>query len=102
MADGAVASLIGGLSFQDSAVQASTAHAIGMLACDQTARQEVCSEQTHTDVLTWYAQVCSNGGLEPVLQLLRSSHDVVLKNAIWMLMICAQCSQVAEEACKLG
>lgn len=39
--DKAVQSLVGGLSFQDSSVQASTAQALGMLACDQIVRQQV-------------------------------------------------------------
>lgn len=38
---GAVANLVGSLSFQDSSVRASTAKALGMLACDHTARQQV-------------------------------------------------------------
>ncbi len=40
-ADKAVANMVGGLSFPDSAVQASTAQALGMLACDQLVRQQV-------------------------------------------------------------
>lgn len=47
-------------------------------------------------------QVCSSGALEPLLQLLHSAHPQVVKNATWMLMVCAQCLQVAEEACRLG
>lgn len=42
------ASLISGLSFQDSSVQASTAQALGMLACDQLARKQVIDCQLST------------------------------------------------------
>ena len=45
--------------------------------------------------------MCSSGGLGPLLQLLQSSNREVVRKAIWMLMVCAQCPQVAEEACRL-
>lgn len=38
---GAVRGVVGGLQFADSAVQASTAEALGILACDSGARQQV-------------------------------------------------------------
>lgn len=39
---GAVTGLVAALKFEDSAVQAIAAQAVGMLACDQSARQQVC------------------------------------------------------------
>lgn len=40
VSSGAVANMVDSLSFQDSAVQASTVQAIGMLAGDQVGRQQ--------------------------------------------------------------
>jgi len=41
---GVILPLLGCISFQDSAVQASSVRALGMLATDQTARQQVTQE----------------------------------------------------------
>lgn len=52
-ADKAVASMVGCLNFQDSLVQASTAQALGMLACDQSVRQQVAMSKAN-NVKKWW------------------------------------------------
>ena len=60
------------------------------------------SSNMHASLWRTVNKVCSSGGVEPLLKLLHSSNEEVMKNALWLLMICAQSPQVSEEACRLG
>lgn len=83
---GVVPALVASLVFADSAVQAATTEAIGLLACDVDARQEFCA--------------CE--GVASLLPLLRSPDKEVRGRAVWTLSMCAQSKEVAEQACQSG
>ncbi len=85
-AAGVIPALVGSLGFADSAVQASVAEAIGLLACDAAVRQEFSA--------------C--GGVPSLLPLLCSSSEEVRGCAVWTLAVCAQSREVAEQACQNG
>ncbi|KAL0627528.1 Armadillo repeat-containing protein 3 [Plecturocebus cupreus] len=47
-------------------------------------------------------QLRNSGGLEPLVELLRSKNDEVRKHASWAVMVCAGDELTASELCRLG
>uniref|UniRef100_A0A8C4LJX3 Armadillo repeat containing 3 n=1 Tax=Equus asinus asinus TaxID=83772 RepID=A0A8C4LJX3_EQUAS len=78
--------LIGPLHSANTVVQSKAALTVAATACDAEARTELINA----------------GGLEPLVELLRSKNDEVRKNASWAVMVCANEELMAFELCKLG
>uniref|UniRef100_A0A5F5PIP9 Armadillo repeat containing 3 n=1 Tax=Equus caballus TaxID=9796 RepID=A0A5F5PIP9_HORSE len=78
--------LIGPLHSANTVVQSKAALTVAATACDAEAQTELRNA----------------GGLEPLVELLRSKNDEVRKNASWAVMVCANEELMAVELCKLG
>ncbi len=76
---GAVPALINCLSFTDTQVQTIAMHALGMLCCDSSARQ----------------QLVESNGVPPLLSCLQSPSAELVQQATWALSIAAQSNEVA-------
>lgn len=50
----------------------------------------------------FYFQLRNAGGLEPLVELLRSKNDEVRRNASWAVMVCASDELTATELCMFG
>lgn len=60
----------------------------------------LCPPNAYT--CSFYFQLRNSGGLEPLVELLRSKHDEVRRHASWAVMVCANDELTAVELCKLG
>ncbi|XP_075853759.1 armadillo repeat-containing protein 3 isoform X1 [Microcebus murinus] len=78
--------IIGPLHSANTIVQSKAALTVAATACDVEAR----------------AELRNAGGLEPLVDLLRSKNDEVRKHASWAVMVCAGDELTAIELCKLG
>lgn len=50
----------------------------------------------------FHIQLRNSGGLEPLVELLRSKNDEVRRHASWAVMVCASDELMAVELCRLG
>uniref|UniRef100_A0A667G187 Armadillo repeat containing 3 n=1 Tax=Lynx canadensis TaxID=61383 RepID=A0A667G187_LYNCA len=75
-----------GLRSANTVVQSKAALTVAATACDVEARTELRN----------------SGGLEPLVELLRSKHDEVRRHASWAVTVCANDELTAVELCKLG
>lgn len=48
------------------------------------------------------SQLRNSGGLEPLVELLRSKNDEVRRHASWAMTVCASDELMATELCRLG
>ncbi|XP_047724397.1 armadillo repeat-containing protein 3 isoform X7 [Prionailurus viverrinus] len=83
---GVSSALLGPLRSANTVVQSKAALTVAATACDVEARTELRN----------------SGGLEPLVELLRSKHDEVRRHASWAVMVCANDELTAVELCKLG
>ncbi|XP_008586155.1 PREDICTED: armadillo repeat-containing protein 3 [Galeopterus variegatus] len=78
--------IISPLCSANTVVQSKAALAVAATACDVEARTEFRN----------------SGGLEPLVELLRSKNDEVRRHASWAIVVCASDELMAVELCRLG
>uniref|UniRef100_A0A8C7FUU2 Armadillo repeat containing 3 n=1 Tax=Oncorhynchus kisutch TaxID=8019 RepID=A0A8C7FUU2_ONCKI len=88
LSHGAMAALLEPLQSADTHTLVRATQALAALACDAEGR-------------TWIKYL-NAGGLVPLVQLLRSNHKEVRRNACWAISVCANDEPTAVEMCKLG
>ncbi|XP_070960793.1 armadillo repeat-containing protein 3-like isoform X2 [Oncorhynchus clarkii lewisi] len=86
LSHGAMAALLEPLQSADTHTLVRATQALAALACDAEGR----------------ADLRNAGGLVPLVQLLRSNHKEVRRNACWAISVCANDEPTAVEMCKLG
>ncbi|XP_055784328.1 armadillo repeat-containing protein 3 [Salvelinus fontinalis] len=86
LSHGAMAALLEPLQSADTHTLVRATQALAALACDAEGR----------------ADLRNAGGLVPLVQLLRSNHKEVRRNACWAITVCANDEPTAVELCKLG
>ncbi|XP_036799632.1 armadillo repeat-containing protein 3 isoform X2 [Oncorhynchus mykiss] len=86
LSHGAMAALLEPLQSADTHTLVRATQALAALACDAEGR----------------ADLRNAGGLVPLVQLLRSNHKEVRRNACWAISVCANDEPTAVELCKLG
>ncbi|CAB1349906.1 unnamed protein product [Coregonus sp. 'balchen'] len=86
LSHGAMAALLEPLQSADTHTLVRATQAVAALACDAEGR----------------ADLRNAGGLVPLVQLLRSNHKEVRRNACWAISVCANDEPTAVEMCKLG